>query len=310
MWHGLKPTTRKAYESPISQWEQYAAMRGSRPWPVQESLLQQYVVDRATGTEATSQISATTIEGYLSAMRSHEVDLRLPPSALSPVVKRLLRGVKSLQPATHKDRLPILPDILQSILTIDPQTTDDFTINAALTIAFAGFLRLGEITHTNASKSFAVTRSDITVANDHLVLRLRRSKADIEHHGVTITIAATGAATCPVGHMRQLLLHQPALTPLSPLFQLASNTGFPKHTLVRIIKQRLHLAGHQSTAYSGHSLRRGAAQHAANIGLTDAEIKLLGRWSSESFRLYFTTPQSTIYRLNHRFQTGQPLPMR
>ncbi len=35
------------------------------------------------------------------------------------------------------------------------------------------------------------------------------------------------------------------------------------------------------------------------------ELRLLGRWTSATCRLYFTTPQAEIFRLNARFQTGR-----
>lgn len=41
--------------------------------------------------------------------------------------------------------------------------------------------------------------------------------------------------------------------------------------------------------------------------MLDENIQKLGRWSSESFRLYFTTSAQTLYNLNMNFQTGRPV---
>ena len=38
--------------------------------------------------------------------------------------------------------------------------------------------------------------------------------------------------------------------------------------------------------YKSHSFRIGAASHAAEMGFTDAQIRTLGRWKSDAFRLY------------------------
>ena len=74
--------------------------------------------------------------------------------------------------------------------------------NAATTTAFAGFLRLGEITYSKAQKDGCVftttkcTRNDITLAKDHMILRLKRSKTDVNHQEVSITITASGKPEC------------------------------------------------------------------------------------------------------------------
>jgi hypothetical protein len=92
---------------------------------------------------------------------------------------------------------------------------------------FAGFLRMGEFTVKNAqvtdnSRTFEYTHltcSDITFANDelHAVLRLKRSKADMEHRGIDIVFAATGSTICPVRALRTLFDRQP-LQGDQPLF--------------------------------------------------------------------------------------------
>ncbi len=59
--------------------------------------------------------------------------------------------------------------------------------------------------------------------------------------------------------------------------------------------------------YSGHSFRRGAAQHAADSGMLYEDIQKLGRWTSPAFLLYFTSSAQTLYNLNRNFQTGRPV---
>ncbi|KAI0820425.1 hypothetical protein BC628DRAFT_1276145, partial [Trametes gibbosa] len=49
---------------------------------------------------------------------------------------------------------------------------------------------------------------------------------------------------------------------------------------------RLTALGLDSSKYSGHSFRRGAATSAAAVGYADHEIQLLGRWRSDAYKLY------------------------
>jgi hypothetical protein len=45
-------------------------------------------------------------------------------------------------------------------------------------------------------------------------------------------------------------------------------------------------AGISPTGYSGHSFHRGAVHSAAAAGMSSEDIKTLGRWESDSYKLY------------------------
>jgi hypothetical protein len=64
------------------------------------------------------------------------------------------------------------------------------------------------------------------------------------------------------------------------------------------------MLGLQTEGYLGHSFRKGAAQHAHDSGILDDQIQILGRWTLEAFRVYFTTNAAVLYKLNHQFQMG------
>ena len=48
----------------------------------------------------------------------------------------------------------------------------------------------------------------------------------------------------------------------------------------------LSFCGLDTSRYKGHSFRIGAACHAAEKGFSDAQIRTLGRWKSDAFKLY------------------------
>lgn len=131
------------------------------------------------------------------------------------------------------------------------------------------------------------------------MLRLKQSKTDTEHTGVQIVLAATGEKTCPVAALARLytLDPQPAN---APLFRLSSG-AFSCFSVVTAFKKRISFAGLDQADYSGHSFRKGAAQHAADHGMLDEMIQKLGRWTSNAFRLYFTTSPESLYNLNLSF---------
>ncbi|KAK0525510.1 hypothetical protein OC834_005145, partial [Tilletia horrida] len=53
-------------------------------------------------------------------------------------------------------------------------------------------------------------------------------------------------------------------------------------------------------AFTGHSFRIGAATHFWHQGASVEEIKLLGGWASDAFRVYLRDPARGIGPLQHR----------
>ncbi len=49
------------------------------------------------------------------------------------------------------------------------------------------------------------------------------------------------------------------------------------------------------------------AQHEANHSMLDKNIQRLSRWTSNAFKVYFTTTFETLFNLNLSFQKGMPL---
>ena len=52
------------------------------------------------------------------------------------------------------------------------------------------------------------------------------------------------------------------------------------------LSRYLKFCGLDTSRYKGHSFRIGAASHAADKGFSDAQIRTLGRWKSDAFKLY------------------------
>lgn len=279
-------------------------------------MLEEWVSNRIVGSSIPKQgqIKPDTVLSYLSGLRAYHIDHHMSLEVFdAPRLAWIIKGGKRLYPSHKKNRLPVTKDILERITYKDPQTIDEVNIDTAFKVAWAGFMRLGEITYTETEvkkPSFIqtrLTRSDISFAegNQYATLRLKRSKTDTEHTGVQIILAASHDTACPVSALKKLFLQDP-MPPTAPLFRLLSG-AFSRHNVVDILKERLRVIGLPEAGYSGHSFRKGAAQHAADNGMLDESIKRLGRWSSDAFKLYFTTSPETLFNLNLSFQKGIPL---
>lgn len=315
LWAGLTPDTRKGYNAAIRSYETYCALIGIQvPWPAQEYTLGEWITGRLFGSTSPKQgqVKPKTAEVYLSALRSYHVDQRMPSEVFdSPWIQRIVKGGHRLFPGSKRQRLPITKEILDKVTANPSRSADDLNYNTAFKVAWAGFLRVGEFTHTlqdRHNRTFhqtGLTRSDITFAenDEHVVLRLKRSKTDVNHTGVEIILAATDSPTCPVKALRQLFDKDPQ-APHAPLFSLRE-APFTRKSVIDFLHRQLLAAGIPTTGYSGHSFRKGAAQHASDNGMLDEQIKTLGRWSSNAFQLYFQSSTPTLYALNKRFQTGR-----
>ena len=318
LWNGLDARTRANYNVAVTSYEYFCAINELDAWPATLENLGRWITVRACGSSAQClrQVKPDTIQGYLLALRSHHVDLRLPTTVFeSDHLKRMIRGARRLFPSRSVDqRRPITKSILRQITnpSLELPGSDGVNITVAFKVAFAGFLRLGEFTYSTADlsrpRAFSaakVKRNDIKFFADstYATLTLPRSKTDIRHKGVRIILAATGEPTCPVRALQRLCEVDPRPS-TAPLFRLSSGT-FSRSEVLAELDRRLALSGISPEGYKGQSFRKGAAQSASDNGLTQDEIQTLGRWTSDAVQRYFTTARRRVLSLSRQFQTGR-----
>ena len=167
-----------------------------------------------------------------------------------------------------------------------------------------------DILNSSVFQATKLQRRDVVFADndEHAIVVLRASKADVDHTGVEIVIAATGDDTCPVRALRALFELDPQPSS-APLFCTLAGT-LSRNRYINTLRARLKDAGTSNYMdFAGHSFRRGAAQHAADNGILEYDIQRLGRWSSEAFKGYFHISTYYKYVLNRRFLTGRSAPV-
>ena len=150
-------------------------------------------------------------------------------------------------------------------------------------------MRAGEFTIKSAQdydQSSSLSPQDISVdRHSHpsmICVHLKQSKTDPFKHGVNIYMGRTNTELCPVA----AILAYVAIRPSSPGPFFITKDGSPltRTQLVAAVRQALSAAGLDTSGYSGHSFRIGAATSAARIGLEDSLIKTLGRWESSAYQ--------------------------
>jgi hypothetical protein len=291
-------------------------LHGHTPWPASSRALGEFATMRAIGGAGIPKVKADTIQGNLSALRSIHVDRLLDTTVFdNPWLRRIVTGIRRVEPTeARKQAAPITRSILRELTSkvVSSGKIEDLNFDAAAKVAFAGFLRMGEFTVKNSQlrddpRTFShtrLTRSDITFSNNdsHAILRLKRSKADTEHRGIDIVLAASTDDICPVKALRELFQRQP-LAGDQPLFGFGGGPLRRDWMIATLQKRMGRIRENTSARYTGHSFRRGAAQQASDNGLNDEDIKALGRWNSESFKRYFKQSMQQRFALSCRFLT-------
>lgn len=158
---------------------------------------------------------------------------------------------------------------------------------AACCMGFFRFMRAGEFTvksgHDTDQES-CLTVCDVAVDSHTKPTMVRvhpkQSKTDPFRHGVDVFLGRTDATLCPVS---AILAYCAVRSPIiSPFFVFTDGTLLTRDRLVAAVRSALSTTGVNTAHYSGQSFRVGAATTAARAGLSEATIKMLGRWESSA----------------------------
>lgn len=303
MTQGLAPSTRRVYSSAQRRFLDFCIQDNRvRPngsiLPASQETLMRFCSHLA------DNLHHTSIKVYLSGIRSLHIDEGYPdPLADCLQLQRLLRGIKRCQGSNLVKRRPITGKLMQVIYnSLDMSEYNQVMLWAACCLGFFGFLRAGEFTvNSPFDPKFHLIPQDLQVDSlvDPKSIKgyVKCSKTDPFRQGCFIYIGKNSSSMCPVkAIIRYLHLRGPGAGPLfthrdgSPLTRRAVSAS------IQSILQTAGIPGH----FSGHSFRIGAATTAAEKGVPNHMIKMLGRWSSDAYQRYIRTPVHAILQVSER----------
>ena len=120
----------------------------------------------------------------------------------------------------------------------------------------------------------------------------RHRKTDPFRKGVSVYLGVAGGELCPVAAILDYMVRRGSYK--GPFFTFADGSFLTRDRFVQVVRSALDCAGVNSSHYAGHSFRIGAATTAAQRGIPDAMIKILGRWESSAYTLYVRTPREAL----------------
>ena len=324
LWRGLAPSTRRNYDTPRARFTLFCTLANYHHphggcFPALATWLIEWLCSLA-GT-----VKVKTLKLYLTGIKSYQLDLGIDCGAFSDArLERTIQGIKRdhNEPA-RRTRSPLTrPHLLRLLRHLPQSDYDSIVLRAAFTLAFAGFLRVGECTYRDADKqlnsSFAkwfITKRSIIISEDRtsMDLTLPASKTDPFREGIRLTITASGDEACAVKAMRRLRQADSHRANSAPLFCIGEyrQDSFTREHVVARLQQLALLAGLGQGTWNGHSFRRGAATWAAESGMSESDIQTLGRWRSDSYKVYIKYSRKERIALSKRFQNNQlPNPAR
>ncbi len=309
----IADSTGRVYGSAQARYERFCRAAQARPWPTSERLLCRFVARLAD-----ESVCAATIKCYLAAIRHGHIAKGWgdPEICQMPRLEQVTKGIKLVQArsssSSRSPKLPATPALLRKMSRVwraDSNRFNGTMLWAACTLCFFGFFRSGEITipaegafDPDAHLSFDDVMVDSVQAPQLVRVRLKSSKTDPFRKGVDVFVGRTGDDLCPVAAVLAYTV-QRGKGP-GPFFRFQDGGPLTRQKLVTEVKRALEKSGVDSRAYAGHSFRSGAATTAAEQGVEDSVIKMLGRWRSSAYQLYVRTPRRQLAAFSKRLVGG------
>ena len=188
-------------------------------------------------------------------------------------------------------RLPITLPILHQLVGMAAHLNDSqyhiFQFRAMCSLAFYAFLRVGELTASNAGHTIQLHQITKLMSRSNKVEAIKVTFVNYKHsyNQAPFSLVISRQHTCCPVHA---ILSYIELRGNSsgPLFQALDGSPITRSVFTSRLAIILRLCGLDPSRYKGHSFRIGAASHAAEQGMSDAQIRAMGRWKSNAFLKY------------------------
>ena len=255
---------------------------GTHSLPLNTNLLMLFIgFLHMTGYAPASITSYTCAIGYVHKFKS------LPDPTSSFIIQRLLAAITKVN--TRCDtRLPITITVLRQLVLSLGQTSLNtyirFLLKAMFLVAFYGLMRIGEIT-TDLKGQATLMIEHLTFEQGRAILSISHFKHNSSSRPFQIVLSKQRDDTlCPLRALQSYM--QMRGNQAGPLFCFPGLQPVSRSFFINKLNFLLNFCGLSRNLYKSHSFRIGAASFYASLGLSDEQIRLLGRWKSTAFRKY------------------------
>jgi hypothetical protein len=218
-------------------------------------------------------------------------------------LKLTLRGIRKVHANPKRHRLPLTAPMLHKIGVHLSHSTvlgpyEDMLLWTALCVGFFGALRCGEFTEGHLTVGDIMFSHDKALDKQYVSLNLKGSKTDPYRQGCTIFLFHTGQVLCPytalVKYFNAYIVGKKTMD--QSLFCHERGDVMTRGSFIKNLHVVLEAVNISTKGIMGHSLRKGLATTAAGADIQDNLISVMGRWASDCYKLYISTPLSSIAR--------------
>ena len=289
----MKPGSHKLYHRAWAVFRDFAHrfyQSSSPQFPLNPNRLALFILSHLSAR----QLAPSTIASYISAISYvHKLKGFSDPTN-SFLIRKLLTAVNCRRQSDIRLPIsrPVLHELVRSLRFTKASAFQQTLYKAIFLLAFYGFFHIGELAAKSARSvstvvKFSALRFLISNGKPHfLKLVISEYKHNINKRPFEILIAREDcpAQFCPV----QALLEYLALrgNRPGPLFCHCSLAPITADQFNTQLHRCLSFCGLETRRYKGHRFRLGAASHAADKGFSDTQIRTLGRWQSDAFKVY------------------------
>ena len=288
--------TRSTYTTGIRNFEQFRISIGlGCLWPAPEQHVIAFIANMSLDGKA-----ASTIDTYIAALSyKHKVNGWLDPSN-NFLIKKLREGCRRQNRNSDLRRpitIPLLRALCSSLAGICHSSFEEALFRAAFSLAFFGFMRVGEFTADSkmCDTCNILALNDLALGQDgsHLEVNIRKSKTDQCGVGTLIRIETSPyEEVCAVKNVVKFVGIRPPGE--GPLFIHFGGDPLTRSQFNTVLKKGVSVIGLNPSDFSTHSFRIGAATSAALGGMSVEKIQEMGRWRSRAVNSYIRPTRVVI----------------
>jgi integrase len=290
-------TTKKTYRSQANSYIRFCLNFGFCPVPATQETLVCYCAFLAR------TLSSNSVPAYMNVVRLMHVEAGFAnPLVNNWEVTSTQKGISRLLGKPPKQKAPITIKILLDLYKTLSGHPEDSAFWAACLVAYYGFLRkstLLPVSETVALGKYIARADLVDLTLSSFSIHIRQSKT-IQFGQRLLTLPYVSSSDFRICPVRAVLKHfgQSKLSGNRPLFNYVMNgveRSFLHAFFVKRLKSGLLRMGHDASAISCHSFRRGGATLAFSIGMSATDIKLRGDWRSNAYEKYLVvSPEMSV----------------
>jgi hypothetical protein len=259
----------------------------------------------------TREVKAKTANCQLSGVRMAHLELGLDsPSLRPPIVELLLKGTEHWESVStvlsrKTMRTPVTSDMMLAmkriIFEVNWSLEQKYIFWTVCCLLWAGSLRVHEVlsrTQDSYDPQTTLLGRDLTLTKvrvggedrDLIQLTLKSPKEDRIGNGTTIEIFGNGSFLCPVKALDRYIKIKGGAAKVKtdkPFFLQSNKVGYTGKSFNNQLKQlTADITDSTGQVVRSHSFRAGVPSTLARLGASAEQIKGVGRWNSDAWKVY------------------------